>query len=303
MLTNKYLTVTFATNAVHNSKYVIVPKIISHSPKSEGKKWADEMLLEIFTSTPSQAELNNGNMGIQLVTYHKRLPTINGNNTISLDPSTKVSIYRDSDEIKTNYIPNNAILQPAPQTVIKNIGHGASAEQILQAVIMDNGNLSHLNNKINVVWKSPGQRRRNNSTQLDRYIIQHILGTNLTLTIGPHILSSKSTKGRHRHGDPKIPQQAKITYAQRDSRHHKRGQRRQKQQQSGARPAEPIKTIGDGGSSRTTRKPSQGHRSNSDEHQDGRRHYRLSGKYSGRKATANETHTKALIEQVDTHAK
>ena len=83
---------------------MIVPKIISHSPKSEVKKLADEMLLEIFTSTQSQAEIKNGNMDIQLVTYHKRLPTIIGHNTISLDPATKVSIYRDSDEIITNHI-------------------------------------------------------------------------------------------------------------------------------------------------------------------------------------------------------
>ena len=79
-------------------------------------------------------------------------------------------------------------MQTAPQTVINNTGHGASAEQILHAVILDNGNLSHLKNKINAVWKGPGQRRQNTSTQLDRYIIQHILGANLTLTIGPHIV-------------------------------------------------------------------------------------------------------------------
>ena len=56
ILTNKYLTTKFAMNAVNNSKYVIVPKIISHSPKSEGRKWADEMMMEIFTSVPSQTD-------------------------------------------------------------------------------------------------------------------------------------------------------------------------------------------------------------------------------------------------------
>ena len=66
-----------------------------------------------------------------------------------------------------SYIPKNATLQLAPQTIIKIIGHGASAEQILQAVILNNGNITHLNNKINAVWKSLGQRRQNNSTQLD----------------------------------------------------------------------------------------------------------------------------------------
>ena len=66
-----------------------VPKIISHLPKSEGKKWADEKVLEIFTSTPSQTEINNLNMGIQLATYHERLPTISEYNSISLDQATK----------------------------------------------------------------------------------------------------------------------------------------------------------------------------------------------------------------------
>ena len=175
ILTNKYLASTFATNAVRNARYVIIPKTISHPPKSKGSKWADELLLEIFTSVPNATEIANGNMGIDLKTYQDRLPTTPGNNTISLDRATKVSIYVDSDLILNHYIPDNLILQTAPQTVIKNIGHGASAEQILQALILDNGNFTHLNNKINAVWKSPGQRRQHN-TQLDRYIIQHIPG-------------------------------------------------------------------------------------------------------------------------------
>ena len=110
ILTNNYLTSTFATNAVHKSKYTIVPKIINHSPKSEGKKWAHEMLLEIFVIFHSQTEVNNGNMGIKLATYHKRLPTIIGYNTISLDLATKASIYLDIDKILINYVPNNSIL-------------------------------------------------------------------------------------------------------------------------------------------------------------------------------------------------
>ena len=84
-----------------------------------------EMLLEIFTSVPLQTKINNGNMDIQMA-------TIISNNTMFLDPSTIVSTYLDSDEIITNYVPNNSILQTAPQTVIKNIGRGVSAEQILQ---------------------------------------------------------------------------------------------------------------------------------------------------------------------------
>ena len=90
---------TFEKTAVYNAKYVIVPKMISHSPKSEGKKWADEMLLEIFTSVPEKTETDSGNMGINLKTYHERPRTIMGNNAISFDGATKVSIYLDSDQI------------------------------------------------------------------------------------------------------------------------------------------------------------------------------------------------------------
>ena len=71
-----------------------------------------------------------------------------------------------------------------------------SAEQILQAILLNNGNINHLNHKINAVWKNPGQRRLNNSTQLDIYIIQYIPEADLTLRIAPYILSLKSPKGR-----------------------------------------------------------------------------------------------------------
>ena len=50
-------------------------------------------------------------MGMQLATYHERLPTTTGYNTISLDSATKASICLDSNEIVNNYILNNAILQ------------------------------------------------------------------------------------------------------------------------------------------------------------------------------------------------
>ena len=58
-------------------------------------------------------------MKIQLATYHKRLPTIIGYNTISLDVATKASIYLDIDEIINNCVQNNSTVQLAPQTVKK----------------------------------------------------------------------------------------------------------------------------------------------------------------------------------------
>ena len=69
ILKYKYLRSTLETNTVRNSKYVIVPRTISHSPKAAGKKWADEIILEIFTTQPTEIEIQNGNMGIILATY------------------------------------------------------------------------------------------------------------------------------------------------------------------------------------------------------------------------------------------
>ena len=45
----------------------MVPKIISHSPKLEGKNLADEMLLEKFTiSLPETKKIGSGCMGFDL---------------------------------------------------------------------------------------------------------------------------------------------------------------------------------------------------------------------------------------------
>ena len=64
----KYLTLTFETSAVRNSKYVIVPTTISHSLKAQGKKWADKIILEIFITKPTEVKILNENMGIALTT-------------------------------------------------------------------------------------------------------------------------------------------------------------------------------------------------------------------------------------------
>ena len=131
----KYLKLTFETNAVRNSNYVVVPR-------------ADKIILEIFTTKPIEIEIQNGNMGIILTTYHERLPITSGQNIITLDEATKVSIHIDSELILKNDIPDNAILQVAPQTTIKNIAQGASVEHLLQAIILDNGNIPNIHSEI-----------------------------------------------------------------------------------------------------------------------------------------------------------
>ena len=73
---------------MRNSKYVIVVRMISHSPKAGGKKCVDEIILKIFTTEPIEIEILNGNMGITLTAYHERLP-------ITHDGATKISIHVD----------------------------------------------------------------------------------------------------------------------------------------------------------------------------------------------------------------
>ena len=114
ILIYKYLRSTLETKAVKNSKYVIVPRTISHSPKAAGKKWADEIILEIFTAQPIEIEILNGNMGITIAIYQDRLPITPCQNIIALDEATKVSIHIDSESILKNYIPDSTILQIAP---------------------------------------------------------------------------------------------------------------------------------------------------------------------------------------------
>ena len=76
-----------------------------------------------------------------------------------------------------------------------HIAQGAPVEHVLQAIILEDGNIPNIHSKINVIWKSPGQRRHNNSLQLYWYIIQHELGENLTLSTDPHLLSLQA-KGK-----------------------------------------------------------------------------------------------------------
>ena len=131
-------------------------------------------------------------MGITLQTYRERLPIISGNDIIALDAASKVSMHTDSETILNSYILENAILQVAPSTTIKNTAFGASVENVLQADILDNGNIENIHTKINAIWKRQGKRHHDNKTQLDRYVRQHMLGQPITLTAGSYLLSFQS---------------------------------------------------------------------------------------------------------------
>ena len=129
-------------------------KISSYMPLKHFRKFRKGLLIRLYIYILFIANRNKQwRNGHQLATYHEKLPTTIGYNTISLATATKAWIYLDNDGIVNNYFPNNAILQLAPQTVIQ-LGHDASAGQILRAVILDNGNINHQNIKINAVWTS-----------------------------------------------------------------------------------------------------------------------------------------------------
>ena len=98
-------------------------------------------------------------MGIPLQAHQERLPIIHEKIIIIVGIATKVSIHTDSETILKKYTPENANLQVAPQTTIKYIAFGASVENVLKAVILDNGNIENMQTKIYAVWKSPDQRR------------------------------------------------------------------------------------------------------------------------------------------------
>ena len=66
ILTHKYLKATSDTSAVRNANYVIIPRTRSHPPKAAGKKWSDEIILEIYITQPTEFGIQIGNMGITL---------------------------------------------------------------------------------------------------------------------------------------------------------------------------------------------------------------------------------------------
>ena len=121
-------------------KYVIVPRTTSHSPNQKDRNGRLKLYWKYLQH--NQQELKS-----EIVTYQERLPIIPGKNIITLDETTKVSIYIDSESILKNYIPDNAILQVAPQTTIKYIARSLSNEHVFQAIILDRGNIPNIHSK------------------------------------------------------------------------------------------------------------------------------------------------------------
>ena len=70
--------------------------------------------------------------------------------------SCRIDVNEDNATIPTLYAAKYRCIAITGdiQLVIKNIGHGPSAEQILSAVMPENGSITSLKNKINVVCKS-----------------------------------------------------------------------------------------------------------------------------------------------------
>ena len=164
---------------------------------------------------------------------------------MTLEAVTKISIYTDSEtNLKKHH--ESAIFQVAPQTKIKNIAFVASMENV--PVILD---------EINKICKIPGQRRYDNTTQLDRYFIQQMLGKPTTLTAGTALTivtserqgspnnNSRQNPGQHiRHTDMSLQTRSDSkTRQSREPWKHARWQRKQKQHKTGEIPNYHIEDL------------------------------------------------------------